>query len=143
MKDLEIIENSLDFKHEDMNDFMKSNGMYIDEIPEHIRHETLKAYDYFAIAKVEDKMIGVLEALSDNGNSTTILLFVGVHKDYQRQGVGTALMKAFQDKYGHTTIWAIPTIVHGDGSLKFLSTFGINENKYYTICSKMRPYSSE
>ena len=138
MKNLEIIENSLDYSHEDMNDFMKSNNMYIDEIPESVRHEVLNSYDYFAIAKVDGKMVGVIEALSNNGYSTTILLFVGVHKDYQRQGIGTELMKTFQAKYGHTTIWAIPTIVHGDGSLKFLSTFGINKNKYYTICSSMR-----
>jgi len=139
MKNLEIIENSLDYNHEDMNEFVKSNNMYIDEIPEKVRHEVLKSYDYFAIAKLDGKMVGVIEALSNNGYSTTILLFVGVHKDYQRQGIGTELMKALQSKYGDTTIWAIPTIVHGDESLKFLSTFGINENKYYTICSKMRP----
>ncbi len=60
--------------------------------------EGLVAGDHSLVAEVEGKVVGSL-GLHRNTNRRTHLarLAMGVHDDYQVQGVGTALMKAAMD----------------------------------------------
>ncbi|WP_172199776.1 GNAT family N-acetyltransferase [Campylobacter sp. RM16188] len=59
-------------------------------------YDIFRQYDYYALAKLGDKTVGFLQAFSDRDNFATSYLYaISVHKDYQRKGIGRALMTAF------------------------------------------------
>ena len=132
---IEILENSADFNTDDFNDLMLSIGWtkqeFIDAKPKWSMYNMFRSYDYFAIAKVDNKTVGVLEAFSDRDNfANSFLYFIAVHKDYQRKGIGRALMRAFNKHFKHTTTWAVVPckdgIIDGDD---FLGSFGFKHQK--------------
>ncbi|WP_298703536.1 GNAT family N-acetyltransferase [uncultured Campylobacter sp.] len=52
--------------------------------------------------------MGVLEAFCDRDNFATSYLYcVIVHKDYQRRGIGTALVNAFNKRFARTTTFVV------------------------------------
>lgn len=133
MKNLKIIENIPDFNPKDLDEIMLSIGWttqeYIDNSPDFAKYKVFQSLDYYALAKINNKTIGILEAITDkDGYFTTYLSSIVVHKDYQRQGVGTALVKAFSKKYGHTVIWANTPLNKADGAEEFLAKCGYKDN---------------
>lgn len=70
-----------------------------------------KSYDnslYTVGAYIDDQLVGMVRVL---GDGVTIVFFqdVLVHSDYQRQGIGTLLMKHVLDKYKHVRQKALMT----------------------------------
>lgn len=70
-----------------------------------------KSYDnslYTVGAYIDDQLVGMVRVL---GDGVTIVFFqdVLVHSDYQRQGIGTLLMKHVLDKYKHVRQKALIT----------------------------------
>lgn len=139
MKSLEIIENVPDFNPKDLDEIMLSIGWskqeYVARAKDYEHYKVLQCCDYYAFAKIGDKTIGILEAHADRDvYFTTYLSSIVVHKDYQRKGVGTALMKAFRKRFKHTVIWANVPQQKSKGSEKFLAKFGFKDNsKNYKV----------
>lgn len=143
MKDITIIENIPDFNPSDIDEIMLSIGWSTKEIlEESVDYTTYKIFqglNYYAIAKVENKTVGVLRAYADRDSfSTTMLESIIVHKEYQRRGIGRALMMAFNEKFAHTTTWAITTIKRDRSAVLFLEKFGFKDNSNFTVCSRKR-----
>ena len=70
-----------------------------------------KSYDnslYTVGAYIDNQLVGMVRVL---GDGVTIVFFqdVLVHSDYQRQGIGTLLMKHVLDKYKHVRQKALMT----------------------------------
>lgn len=70
-----------------------------------------KSYDnslYTVGAYIDDQLVGMVRVL---GDGVTIVFFqdVLIHSDYQRQGIGTLLMKHVLDKYKHVRQKALIT----------------------------------
>ncbi|QKG29297.1 GNAT family N-acetyltransferase [Campylobacter sp. RM16187] len=144
MENLVIIENSANFDPKDIDEIQLSIGWteqkYIDAAPLYSHYDMFRSYDYVAIAKIGEKTIGVLHAFSDRDNFATSYLYgIMVHKDYQRKGVGRALMNAFNKRFAHTTTWVVTPISKNRDAVAFLEKFGFIENsKNFTICSRKR-----
>lgn len=144
MENFRILENMAKFEPSDLDEIMVSIGC---QKPENVDTRTAWAHynifryvDYFVIAKVGDKTVGLLEAFTDRDNAHTSYLYsVIVHKDYQRRGIGRALMEAFNKKFEHTTTWAITPVTADKGAVKFLEKFGFKDNSAnFTVCSRFR-----
>lgn len=144
MKDLVILENSGNFDPADIDEIMLSIGW---ASKEHARkdmqwahYDMFRTYDYVAIAKLGNKTIGMLDAFCDRDNFATSYLYsIMVHKDYQRKGVGTALMQAFNKKFKHTTTWVVTPISKGKDAIAFLEKFGFKDNSAnFAVCTRMR-----
>lgn len=142
--DLVIIENYPDFNPKDSDEIMLSIGWttqeLVDKAPVHSSYKALEEYHYYSFAQINKKTIGELRAYTDkNEFATTILESIIVHKDYQNQGIGRALMQAFHKKYAHTTIWAMATIKRDRSAVEFLKKFGYKDNsENFTVCTKAR-----
>lgn len=133
MKDLKIIENIPDFNTKDLDEIMLSIGWTtqenIDKSPDFVQYKVFQSFDYYALAKIGDKTVGILEANSDKDRYfTTYLSSVVVHKDYQRKGIGTSLMQAFSKRYGHTVVWANAPQNRAEGAEEFLAKCGYKDN---------------
>ena len=107
MENLVILENSANFNPRDIDEIQLSIGWteqkYIDAAPLWSHYDIFRNCDYFATAKIGEKTVGVLEAFADRDNfATSYLSIIMVHKEYQRKGVGRALMNAFNKKFAHT-----------------------------------------
>lgn len=144
IKNLVIVENYPDFKPKDSDEIMLSIGWttqeLVDAAPTHSTYKALQTYDYYSFAQIDGKTIGELRAYTDRDSfATTWLESIIVHKEYQMQGVGRALMQAFHKKYAHTTIWAMATIKRDRSAVEFLKKFGYNDNSHnFAVCTKAR-----
>ena len=99
MENLVILENSANFDPRDIDEIQLSIGWteqkYVDAAPLWSHYDIFRNCDYFATAKIGEKTVGVLEAFADRDNfATSYLSIIMVHKDYQKKGVGRALMNA-------------------------------------------------
>ena len=143
IKDLVIAENSVDFNPKDIDEIQLSIGWteqkYIDDKPLWTHYDMHRTYDYVAVAKIGDKAVGILDAFSDRDNFATSYLYsIMVHKDYQKRGIGRALMNAFNKHFAHTTTWAITPISKNKDAVSFLEKFGFNETPNFTVCWRKR-----
>lgn len=144
MKDLVILENSANFSPEDIDEILLSIGWthekYVSNDGKWAHYNIFRTYDYVAIAKLGDKTIGMLNAFCDRDNLATSYLYsIMVHKEYQRKGVGTALMQAFNKKFKHTTTWVVTPISKDKEAIAFLEKFGFKDNSAnFAVCSRMR-----
>ena len=144
MENLVILENSANFNPRDIDEIQLSIGWteqkYIDAAPLWSHYGMFRNFDYFATAKIGEKTVGVLDAFSDRDNAFTSRLYgIMVHKEYQRKGIGTALMEAFNKKFAHTTTWAITPIGKNKDGVPFLEKFGFNQNtENFTVCWRKR-----
>ena len=143
MENLVILENSANFNPRDIDEIQLSIGWteqkYIDAAPLWSRYDVFRNCDYFATAKIGEKTVGILEAFADRDNfATSYLSIIMVHKDYQKKGVGRALMNAFNKKFAHTTTWAITPITQSRDGVAFLEKFGFNETPNFTTCWRKR-----
>ena len=140
MKNLEIIENYPDLDPSDADEIMLSNGWTTQEILDKNKHNSiykvLQETDYYALAKIEEKTVGVLRASTDNGFSTTYLEIIVVHKEYQGKGIGRELMLAFNKNFSHTSIYAVTPIKQDRGAISFLEKFGFRDNENFTVCTR-------
>lgn len=60
-----------------------------------------------ALIKAENskgELIGIARILSDN-KYHTVLAEIIVHPNFQKKGIGTAIIKKLMDEYSHTTIY--------------------------------------
>ena len=144
IQNLEILENCANFNPKDIDEIQLSidwtEQKYLDAKPDWAIYDVLRNVDYYAVAKINDKVVGMLEAFTDRDNFHTSYLYsIMVHKDYQKQGVGTALMKAFNNKFAHTTTWVITPKHKADGATKFLEKFGFKDSSdSFTVFSRKR-----
>lgn len=144
LENLEILENCADFNPKDIDKIQLSIGwteqQYLDLKPDWAIYDVLRNVDYYAIAKINGKVVGILEAFTDRDNKFTSYLYsIMVHKDYQRKGVGSALMKAFNENFSHTTTWVITPKHKADGATNFLEKFGFKDSsESFTVFSRKR-----
>jgi len=92
------------------------------------------------IAKTQGKTVGVLEAFCDRDNFATSYLYcVIVHKDYQRRGIGTALVNAFNKRFAHTTTFVVTPLHKAEGAGEFLQKCGFKDaSEHFTIHMRKR-----
>ncbi|CZE45885.1 GNAT family N-acetyltransferase [Campylobacter geochelonis] len=149
MKNLTIIENSADFKPSDFDEIMLSIGWTTPEIisqtPSYAEYDMFRSYDYYLVAKIGDKAVGILQATCDKDRFDTAYFYcVVVHKEYQRKGVARALLREFNKKFSHTIIRTIMPKNKTDGAALFLAKFGFeNISKNYDLYSRSRELGFE
>lgn len=132
MQQIEITENSFKFDHEEIIDVLVSN--HWGERDQYSKEDIYKLFcgsSYFAIASIDGKSIGYIRAISDNTLVTFIAELI-VHKEFQRQGVGSELMKHFNEKYAHTTIWSCVF----EDNVEFMEKCGIRNKKQLFSCTR-------
>ncbi|MDB5777342.1 MAG: GCN5-related N-acetyltransferase [Herbaspirillum sp.] len=59
----------------------------------------------FAIEQTTHRLVGLVRVLTDN-MFTTYVAEVCVHPAYQKKGIGSNLIKAITERFGHTAIFA-------------------------------------
>ena len=142
--EFEILENSADFKPSDLDEIMISIGWNTEQnaasVPPHVTYRVWRTYDYVAIAKTQGKTVGVLEAFCDRDNFATSYLYcVIVHKDYQRRGIGTALVNAFNKRFAHTTTFVVTPLHKAEGAGEFLQKCGFKDaSEHFTVHMRKR-----
>ena len=147
MKEIVILENSANFNPLDLIAIFESNGYDHSEFSKEASsyYDNFRNSDYYSIAKINNKTVGFLQAFSDRDNFATSYLYaIAVHKDYQRIGVGRALMHAFNKKFAHTTTWCIRPYKF-TGAAEFLSKFGFEDKSAYykAMVKKQQPIISD
>lgn len=95
---------------------------------------SLSNTDYLLFALDEkDKAIGLLRAFTDDV-FVTWLSELAINKEYQKQGIATAMMEIFSKKFSHTSIY----LEAFKGTEKFFSKFEITEKKKLVVCSRKK-----
>ena len=61
--------------------------------------KALRASHSLVTARIDGKLVGLANAISD-GHLVVYYPHMVVHPDYQRQGIGSGIMKCMQEKYG-------------------------------------------
>ena len=150
LENLQILENSTDYDANDTDEIMLSIGWMSDELYKQRQGrdwawshwDVDRSYDYTAIAKLDGKVIGSLQAMCDRDNFDKSFLYsIIVHKDFQRKGVAKALMKAFDSKFSHTKVFRIAPVKNGKiEAEKFLNFCGFKQEKEKKICAKFKYY---
>lgn len=120
---LKIEENNLDYDKKNIADILISNGWGKSYEDNNI-DRTFKGSSYFAIAKIKNKEIGYIRAISDN-ISVTFICEVIVHKAYHKKGVARELMRKFNKAHSHTAVYAMSFKDNFD----FFSKFGIRKKE--------------
>lgn len=90
---------------------------------------TLAAYE-------GDQLLGIIRTVGD-GHTIVFIQDVLVFPEYQRQGIGTALLRAILDRYGHVRQIELAT----DNTLKtitFYKSMGFREMSEIGCCGFMR-----
>ncbi len=108
-------------------------GQDSDEGRRHVQ-AVLAGSGWLAIAALNEKVVGYARALSD-GVAVTYLVEVGVSPDFQRRGVGSALIRSCLTAFAHTAIYAdvVP------GAVALLTRHGINPRPSYLIACARGP----
>lgn len=105
MKKIKISENSYEFNKKDIEEILTSNNWGKKYSKDNI-YKHFSGSSYFAIATVGKKQVGYVRALSDD-NTVTFLSEIIVHKDYHNNGIAKKLMKAFNKRYSHTSVYTL------------------------------------
>lgn len=131
MKKIKISENSFEFNKKDIEEILTSNNWGKKYSKDNI-YKHFSGSNYFAIATVGKKQVGYVRALSD-GNTVTFLSEIIVHKDYQNNGIGKKLMKSFNKKYAHTSVYSFSF----KEQVGFFEKFKINQKDNLIPCSRV------
>ena len=83
-----------------------------------------------------DKPVGIIRAVGD-GYSILFIQDILVHPDYQRRGIGTALMKALLDRYPHA--YQIELVTDNtEKTIAFYKSFGFHNLSDIGCCGFMK-----
>jgi len=88
-------------------------------------------YGFFAKHRSDDSLLGMIRLLSDD-YLTSWIAEVCVHPSYQRQGIGSSLVRAASERFSHTSIYAE---VLSDQTARF-SACGIVPRAKLVACSR-------
>lgn len=103
-------------------------GSATDYQPERVE-AMLLASTWFAVAEGRGQVLGYVRALSDEV-STTYLAEIAVAREFQRQGIGSALLEAAIARFGRTTAVyadAAPAVVG------FLERYGLRPRPEFLV----------
>ena len=117
-------------------------GLYADagwvaytEEPEKLREGYKNSLLVLAAYEGED-LLGIIRAVGD-GNTIVFIQDILVYKKYQRQGVGTALLKAVLDRYQHVRQIELVTD-NTEKTVAFYRSAGFKTLSEFGCCGFMR-----
>lgn len=96
-----------------------------------------QVHGFFAFNQ-SGKLIGMLRVLSDNKICSWIAE-ICISPAYQKKGIGSQLMKMFDDRFGHTAIY-VDALAGSEG---FFEKHGIKAKEKLIACSRAGKTTSE
>jgi ribosomal protein S18 acetylase RimI-like enzyme len=89
------------------------------------------------VGKAENKIIAA--AMVGHDGHRGVLYYVAIHPDYQKQGLGKALMQAAEDWLKLKGIWKVNILVRDDnlGAVGFYKALGFEENAVVSLGKRL------